>query len=382
MLMACFEIHLQAFVEAVLAQDVSASTHCLQLSRRRYQSPRSHNKATTKMSTDHGLVRRSDMDGRYRFEPANASFRKLFNLISTSNYILRTFFPSAVHEVLQYPGLLFALRIVLENHVVTKYFSAGLVKVFEYALSFLACSVSLDGTRKPFYDLQHLMSTKRTHKSMTSTQGETAYQMLQKDRSPRLWRGGLNNDKLHLVKDNGVEIFVHKGRLFLLKLAWSEKSKLTNVAVWTLGRSTDAIGDLMADAHTHAFDSDGRVTKLWLSDPGSYYPWKLGSRKPIRPLTTVDLEYSQKNHLLEDVAEFLDQETMNWYRHRSIPYRRGYLFHGKYINKILAAANKVPGKPGTEKAAWHSPSHAISDSRSTPYLCSSQVSLTHCCSPR
>lgn len=53
-----------------------------------------------------------------------------------------------------------------------------------------------------------------------------------------------------------------------------------------------------------------------------------GKNKRNSPVSTVILKQSEKDPLLQDIAEFLDPQTRAWYMQRSIPYRRGYLLHG------------------------------------------------------
>ncbi|KAI9898046.1 hypothetical protein N3K66_006406 [Trichothecium roseum] len=56
--------------------------------------------------------------------------------------------------------------------------------------------------------------------------------------------------------------------------------------------------------------------------------WKPKTRAPIRRLETVHLDAGVKTRLLDDVRTYLDPRTAARYRARSMPYRRGYLFHG------------------------------------------------------
>ena len=56
--------------------------------------------------------------------------------------------------------------------------------------------------------------------------------------------------------------------------------------------------------------------------------WKPKTRAPIRRLETVHLDAGVKRRLLDDVRTYLDPRPAARYRARSMPYRRGYLFHG------------------------------------------------------
>jgi mitochondrial chaperone BCS1 len=56
--------------------------------------------------------------------------------------------------------------------------------------------------------------------------------------------------------------------------------------------------------------------------------WNLQGEKARRPLSSVYLAEGQKQKLLNDVTDYLDPKTEIWHQERSIPHRRGYLFHG------------------------------------------------------
>lgn len=56
--------------------------------------------------------------------------------------------------------------------------------------------------------------------------------------------------------------------------------------------------------------------------------WQQQGTKARRPLSSVYLAEGQKQKLLGDVTEYLDDKTKQWHEERSIPHRRGYLFHG------------------------------------------------------
>jgi chaperone BCS1 len=47
-----------------------------------------------------------------------------------------------------------------------------------------------------------------------------------------------------------------------------------------------------------------------------------------RSLSSVILDESVKQRLLQDIRDYQQPSTQNWYSNRGIPYRRGYLLHG------------------------------------------------------
>lgn len=56
--------------------------------------------------------------------------------------------------------------------------------------------------------------------------------------------------------------------------------------------------------------------------------WHKVDDKDVRPLSTVILNQSKKELLLEDFRNFLNEDTQLWYTQRALPYRRGYLLYG------------------------------------------------------
>lgn len=61
---------------------------------------------------------------------------------------------------------------------------------------------------------------------------------------------------------------------------------------------------------------------------GGRHVWAEVADRPIRPMDTVVLDEGQKMMVLQDMNEYLQRETAQWYGERGIPLRRGYLFHG------------------------------------------------------
>ena len=50
---------------------------------------------------------------------------------------------------------------------------------------------------------------------------------------------------------------------------------------------------------------------------------------PARPLQSVVLPQPTKTKLVDDVMDFVSDETAGWYRAHGIPYKRAYLFYGE-----------------------------------------------------
>ncbi|KZV68895.1 P-loop containing nucleoside triphosphate hydrolase protein, partial [Peniophora sp. CONT] len=56
--------------------------------------------------------------------------------------------------------------------------------------------------------------------------------------------------------------------------------------------------------------------------------WENWCMMTRRSIDTLVLDDDVKIKSLEDVREFLSEESKQWYKDNSLPYRRGYLFHG------------------------------------------------------
>jgi DNA polymerase III delta prime subunit len=82
--------------------------------------------------------------------------------------------------------------------------------------------------------------------------------------------------------------------------------------------------------------------------PFAQKTWDQGRHRPSRDISTVIMPPEQKEHLLQDVKEYLNPYTMRWYAQRGLPYRRGYLFYGPpgtgktSLSLALAGELKLP----------------------------------------
>ena len=56
--------------------------------------------------------------------------------------------------------------------------------------------------------------------------------------------------------------------------------------------------------------------------------WGSGYPAPSRDLSTVELDASIKESIVEDITRYLSPATADFYKTNGIPYRRGYLLHG------------------------------------------------------
>ncbi|KAF5120293.1 putative mitochondrial chaperone BCS1-B [Metarhizium anisopliae] len=91
------------------------------------------------------------------------------------------------------------------------------------------------------------------------------------------------------------------------------------------GRSVQVLKDFIEECrHEYLEQIGGQITIF----KNSGDCWKRISTKEKRPLDTVIISSALKQELVDDLKNFLNEETRHWYIQRSIPYRRGYLLHG------------------------------------------------------
>ncbi|CAH0033869.1 unnamed protein product [Clonostachys rhizophaga] len=99
-----------------------------------------------------------------------------------------------------------------------------------------------------------------------------------------------------------------------------EEVKLTS-----LGWSTDILKQLMNECMQEYLETFRDKIAIF-ENRGSY--WRKVDEKDVRPMSTVILNQSTKELLLEDFRSFLSEDTQLWYAQRALPYRRGYLLYG------------------------------------------------------
>ena len=137
----------------------------------------------------------------------------------------------------------------------------------------------------------------------------------------------------------GVQVFMHKRRIFWAKRALGEghtysanRYKRAEVlSISCLGRSAEPIKALLEEIFKTNKDKERNLTIIrrpYGQGFGSRLNWSRLTSKPRRKLDTVILEERQKNAVLADIDEYMSEETRTFYGNHGIPYRRGYLFHG------------------------------------------------------
>lgn len=142
---------------------------------------------------------------------------------------------------------------------------------------------------------------------------------------------------LKFTPSKGKHHFRYKGRLITFERSEETKDNMwgssmkEEVHLSCYGRNTGILKDLLQEAQLAYLERDGSKTVIYRAGrpyAGGDMDWVRLMSRPPRPMSTVVLEQSQKDSILDDMKEYLHPRTRKWYSNRGIPYRRGYLLHG------------------------------------------------------
>jgi len=141
--------------------------------------------------------------------------------------------------------------------------------------------------------------------------------------------------KIILAPAPGIHFMFYKRRLMILyrdRKEGSENGSGVSAAIgfcetftFTLfSRNKQIVLDLLEEARQAA--NPPQEQRLTILCPG-YDDWSESGKRLPRPLESVILADNLIEDILKDIKQFQDSEI--WYNERGIPYRRGYLLHGK-----------------------------------------------------
>lgn len=144
------------------------------------------------------------------------------------------------------------------------------------------------------------------------------------------WFDDEEGRRLLLAPAPGMHWFFYQGRLLWLSYDRKEMQSgdvalgvYETIQLRLLGRKQTVIRSLVEDARKLAMRDEGKIA-VYVNSTGG---WKKMSSFVPRPLDTVFLPEGEKESLVSDVQEFLG--ARDWYAERGIPWRRGYLLHGR-----------------------------------------------------
>ncbi|KAE8130815.1 hypothetical protein BDV38DRAFT_43090 [Aspergillus pseudotamarii] len=114
-------------------------------------------------------------------------------------------------------------------------------------------------------------------------------------------------------KETGSPWFANMERLYFYAVPWKRH----------------VLDDLINEIHKTPVNGDPKQVAVYEGfKVGSSFQWMQVASKQPRFLSTVALDQGKKRAVVEDLKEFLNPRTYDWYRPRGLPYRRGYLIHG------------------------------------------------------
>jgi chaperone BCS1 len=97
------------------------------------------------------------------------------------------------------------------------------------------------------------------------------------------------------------------------------------ISISSIGTSPKVLMDLLGECREQYLKLIQRKVPVFQPEGGE---WKRTGLRHARDISTVLMDEAVKKDVLEDMKQFLDEETQEWYTARGIPYKRGYLLDG------------------------------------------------------
>lgn len=148
---------------------------------------------------------------------------------------------------------------------------------------------------------------------------------------------GKKKQNVRFTPSFGTHYFWYKKRLLMFrrqenqrKMSFGDGAQ-EEIFVSSFGRNPSILKELLDECRDAYVKNDENRTVIYRGGlkPGSAEPtWTRCVSRVSRPFSTVVLDESVKQSLLDDMRDYLHPYTRRWYSNRGIPYRRGYLLHG------------------------------------------------------
>lgn len=149
---------------------------------------------------------------------------------------------------------------------------------------------------------------------------------------------GKKEKKVQFTPSFGTHYFWYKKRLLIFRrqqdtrqTSWGPVSEREEISVSCFGRNPTILKDLLDDCRQDFLKNDINRTVIYrggLKSGTSEVTWTRCVSRVSRPFSTVVLDETVKQSLLDDMRDYLHPYTRRWYSNRGIPYRRGYLLYG------------------------------------------------------
>jgi len=146
------------------------------------------------------------------------------------------------------------------------------------------------------------------------------------------------NKTVRFTPSFGTHYFFYKGKLLIFRRTedtrqqtWGPVSEREQISVQCFGRDPTILKDLLDECRVAFQKSDENRTIIYRGGlkSGTAEPaWTRCVSRVSRPFSTVVLDETVKQNLLDDMRDYLHPMTRRWYSNRGIPYRRGYLLYG------------------------------------------------------
>lgn len=264
------------------------------------------------------------------------------SLVELPEYIITTFFPGARPLLEKHPTLIRFLGVLFAVYYLGPL--ARLQSLWKQFSSLLVATVNVSSEEDLFGYLTSYIAEHKTLRAdqvlnATANSPQESRRRHRHDPDVEEARRANEDPKIKYEQAQGMQLFVHKGRLFYITRKYGDGhtymgnryKRIEIVSLSCVGRSTQPIKDLIEHIYYLNKDKERSLTIIrrpYTGGYGSRLTWSRLTSKPRRALDTVILEADQKEQVLADVEEYMDEATMNFYANHGIPYRRGYLFHG------------------------------------------------------
>lgn len=266
------------------------------------------------------------------------------DLGSLPEYIINNFIPGARPLLDRYPRLVRFIGLVVAFWYLGPVYR--LQQIWSSFSDLLVSSVTVSSEEDLFTYLVNWMGEKRTLRADQTLNAST--NVLVDDRRRRVRRDmdvdeatpKTNRDsKIRYEQSQGTQWLIHRQTIFFVRRSMGDgytyygnrNKRIEDLTISCLGRSTQPIKDLMEEVYRQNKDKERTMTVIRRPFSGGYssrLSWSRLTSKPRRPLDTVILDATEKAKVLNDVDEYMSEQTAAYYGDRGIPYRRGYLFWG------------------------------------------------------
>ena len=235
--------------------------------------------------------------------------------------IISTFGPSIIKLAKKYPKLATLANLPVIIWFLSKYVMGEVHRLYKWMMSHAMASVTIKKSDdETLYDnVKSWILTKAVFRERSSLSVTSAV-------SSRNKGDKITGRDLVFRGDNKFQFFKHNKTWFI----FTEEQGWNEMKIWCLGWSPKKIQALLKEIQ----DIDAKKEEVVVytarqSYPGAGYLWERQSANHRRTLQSICLNSGVKDLLINDITDYLDEDSKLWYADRGIPHRRGYLLHGR-----------------------------------------------------